>query len=88
MYNILLIIAMILTMVVFVVLLVSDGHLNDNQMATVILCTLFAMFAWAGFFYGVGDMHGANAVARGQYKTYYLYDKDGNVIDTIAKWNN
>ena len=86
-YYICLVAGIILT-VVFITLMIIDNEYGGDHWAGIFLCGLFAMVSWAGFFFGVGDKHGANAVARGEYKTYYLYDKDGNVTDTIAKWNN
>ena len=86
-YNICLIMGIVLT-VAFIALMIIDDEYRSDHWTGIFLCGLFAMVSWGGFFFGVGDRHGANAAARGQYKTYYLYDKDGNVTDTIAKWNN
>lgn len=85
-YNILLVLGTILTIIFIVILIVSDGKLNDSQFGAIFLTALVAMACWGGFFYGVGVKEGANEVAKGHYKTYYLYDKDGNVTDTIAEF--
>ena len=82
-YIILLIIAIILTCVFIGVIGCGDLH-DDGVVAAIILCGLLAMASWGGFFYGVGVKHGSYETAKGHYKTLYLYDKDGNVTDTIV----
>jgi hypothetical protein len=84
-YIILLIIAIILTCV-FIGVIAQGDFRNDSTIATIVMCGLFAMAAWSGFFYGVGVKHGSYETAKGHYKTLYLYDKDGNVTDTIAEF--
>ena len=82
-YIILLVIAIILTCLFLGVIGVGDLN-NDGVVATIVLVVLLAMASWGGFFYGVGVKHGSYETAKGHYKTLYLYDKDGNVTDTIA----
>lgn len=84
-YIILLVIAIILTCLFLGVIGAGDLK-DDGVVATIILVGLLAMAAWSGFFYGVGVKHGSYETAKGHYKTLYLYDKDGNVTDTIAKF--
>lgn len=64
----------------------NGEQLNDMEQGFVFLMAILAMVCWGAFFYGVGDRHGAIETAKGHYKTYYLYDKDGNVSDTIAEF--
>lgn len=84
-YIILLVIAIILTCL-FLGVIGSGDLKNDGVVATIILVGLLAMASWSGFFYGVGVKHGSYETAKGHYKTLYLYDKDGNVTDTIAEF--
>ena len=84
-YIALLVIAIILTCSFLGVIGWGDLR-NETIVAAIILLGMFAMVAWCVFFYGVGVKHGAYETAKGHYKTLYLYDKDGNVIDTIAEF--
>ena len=84
-YIVVLIITVILTCV-FVGVIACGDLRNDSAVSAIILSGLFAMIAWGGFFYGFGVKHGSYETAKGHYKTLYLYDKDGNVTDTIAKF--
>lgn len=85
-YYFALVLGIVLTVVLLAVLIVSEGRLSDGEFAAVFFCFIFAMVCCGAFFYGVGDRHGAIETARGHYKTYYLYDKDGKISDTIAEF--
>jgi len=84
-YTILLVLAIILTCAFIGTICFGDLR-NEGVIGTIILCGLLAMALWGGFFYGVGIKHGSYETAKGHYKTLYLYDKDGNVTDTIAEF--
>lgn len=85
-YYFALVVGIIATVVFIAILCVNGDRLNDTQQEMVFFMAILAMVCWGAFFYGVGDRHGAIETARGHYKTYYLYDKDGNVNDTIAEF--
>lgn len=92
-FNFFLVIGIILTVIFMVILFCGESyngrtHYDNEAVSALFVIGLIAMACWAGFFYGVGDKHGANAVAKGHYKTFYVYDKEGKITDTIAEFPN
>lgn len=90
-YTLPLVIGIIATIIFIFILFSGDGFsqgtaYSDLCVSVMLMMALIAMVCWAWFGYGMGVKNGANETAKGHYKTYYVYDKDGKIADTIAEY--
>ena len=81
-----LVLAIILTCIVFGVLVFGNMNDSDN-IGGVLFCALFAMVFWFGFGYESGTKNGAEKTAKGEFKTQYVADENGKIVDTIVYWH-
>lgn len=90
-YTLPLVIGIIATIIFICILFSGEGFsqgtaYSDSSCVAMFILALFAMVCWGWFGYGMGVKNGANETAKGHYKTYYVYDKDGKIADTIAEY--
>lgn len=81
-----LVLAILLTCITFGVLVFGDMN-DDNNIGGVLICGLIAMALWFGVGYQSGTKNGAEKTAKGEFKTQYVTDENGKIVDTIVYWH-
>ena len=84
----LIVFGVILSLIDLIVLLFSDFQKGESKIAipAIVLISMFAMACWFGVGFEYGVKSGAEKTAKGVFKTHYVTNEEGQVIDTIVYW--